>query len=102
MRMSKTSTAFVLAVASVLCGSSHCVAQQEPAAAARQAQVDADMAESKIQDIEDSEQGSDVAQDIDTAQQMNDQARIQHQEQNLNNAENRLQAAEQAESEDSD
>ncbi|MBN8548251.1 MAG: hypothetical protein J0M12_02925 [Deltaproteobacteria bacterium] len=97
MHISKTSVAILVVAASILCGNSICVAQQEPEAAARQAQVDADMAESKIQDIEESEAGSNVAQDIDTAQQMQDQAKIQHQDQKLYHAQERLQAAEEAE-----
>ena len=97
MHIYKVSFALAVLAASTFVGSTYSFADQEPQAAARQAEVDADMAKSKIQDIEAAEDGADAADDNDTPQELSDAAKIHHQDQNLYRAQEREQAAEEEE-----
>lgn len=79
MHTYKSSSLVLLLAAALIFGNSICMAE-EPEAAARQAQVDADLAKAKIRDLKAAERGSEATQDIDTAERLGDNAKIQKQE----------------------
>ena len=86
MQSNKTISNLVLAAAILTLGPSLSFAE-EPKVNHLQAELDADLAKSKIRDLNQAERGSNAAQDIDTAQQLGDQAKIQAEEHKLYHAE---------------
>lgn len=88
----------IAAVSSLhLCAAAPCLAQKDPEAAARQAQIDADEARSQIQDLQEEQAGFADVQNQTTTEMMARDAQIGELQDELSDAERRRRLAEEEE-----
>ncbi len=78
-------------------GTAPCLAQQDPEAAARQAQIDADEARSQIKDLQEEQAGFADVQNQTTTEMMARDAQIGELQEELSDAERRRRLAEEDE-----